>query len=441
MGTGKVSRALLPMAPAAGPVLPSLAADPRSPADRRWHRIGLASAALLPAALITNQNGIAELLTLLLAVGYARHLWHARHRAAPWALTSLLLIGLWAWMNLVVTPLAVDPAESLRHTLPWFRLPLLAFAIGTWVVRDRASLGLLAAVWAGTLLLGMVDGLWQLATGTSLSGVPIHGGARLTGPLDRPNIGAFTARLGLPLLAAGLLLLWGGQWRGRLSLLATAVLGVAFVLLTGERTASLMLLLCLTLALAWTALRSPAARLPVMGMLIGLAALATVLVATSPRIQTRLTQTVGDVSNYAESVYGKLLASSLVMSAERPLAGHGIRGFRSACPAFEAAGRVPRCDMHPHNLYAEWLVECGVVGLLGFAAFVLAFGREVLGGGRSGTTHRALAPWLLAALCIVLFPLQATQSFFSNWPALLAWASLGLTLAVAREAGRGNASA
>jgi hypothetical protein len=81
------------------------------------------------------------------------------------------------------------------------------------------------------------------------------------------------------------------------------------------------------------------------------------------------------------------------------------------------------------------------VGLLGFVAFVLAFGRHIQGGSRPGGSHHAVVPWLLAALCIVLFPLQATQSFFSNWPALVAWASLGFTLGVARVARRGTSEA
>lgn len=411
----------------------------RGPGDRRWHRVGLCCAALLPAALITDQNGIAELFTFVLAVGYARHLWCTRATPSPLALASLLLIGLWLWMNLVVTPLAPDPADSLRHTLPWFRLPMLAFAIGAWVARDRRSLAFLATAWGLTLLVGVVDGLWQLKTGVSLSGIPIHGGVRLTGPLERPNIGAFTARIGLPLLAAGLLLLPRGHRGAQIALLAAATLGTAFVLLTGERSAALIMLLSLALALGWSALRSPGARLPALCIFVGLALLATLLVAASPRLQARLADTVEQVADYQASVYGKLLVSSWIMSADRPLAGHGIRGFRSNCPPLEAAGRVPRCDMHPHNLYAEWLVECGWLALVGFVAFVLAFGRDVLTGSRPGQVHHALAPWLLAGLCIVLFPLQATQSFFSNWPAILAWTSLGLTLAVARLARRGDA--
>src|SRR3546814_6987242 len=51
----------------------------------------------------------------------------------------------------------------------------------------------------------MLDGYVQLLTGTSLSG-NIATGERLTGPLDRPNIGMFTARMGFPLLAAALTL-------------------------------------------------------------------------------------------------------------------------------------------------------------------------------------------------------------------------------------------
>jgi hypothetical protein len=41
---------------------------------------------------------------------------------------------------------------------------------------------------------------------------------------------------------------------------------------------------------------------------------------------------------------------------------------------------------------------------------------------------------LLVAGCfiVLLFPLIATQSVFSNWPALVFWASLSLTMAIVR---------
>src|SRR3546814_11304865 len=87
----------------------------------------------------------------------------------------------------------------------------------------------------------MLDGYVQLLTGTSLSG-NIATGERLTGPLDRPNIGMFTARMGFPLLAAALTLAASKRISAsRLVLLAGfALVAFAFIILSGERTAAIL---------------------------------------------------------------------------------------------------------------------------------------------------------------------------------------------------------
>jgi O-antigen ligase len=402
--------------------------------DRLWHRVALICAALLaPALLNEHGKGAAEALVVVILIGYARHLWLERGALSGWTQSSRLLALLWLWLNIVVSPLALDSGESFARTLGWFRMPTLAFALGAWVLRDRRSLMLVGVVWGGTVMAGVADGFWQLATGVSLSGHPMFGD-RLTGPMERPNIGGFTARLGLPLLAAGLLLIPARRRGGRLVLSTLGLTGLVFVLLTGERTASIMLMASLGAALAWLVVRDPRARLPALATLIALAVLATLVVANSPRIQARVADTLVQVMRPQESIYTQIVVAAWEMAREHPFSGVGVHGYRDACPPLLEAGRVQACQPHPHNYYAEWLAECGFPALLAFVCFVLVFASELLRRHGVDAAGGDIRPWLLAALVMLLFPLQATQSFFDNRVGLMLWASLGITLAVARLA-------
>lgn len=402
----------------------------------RWRMACSFAAGLLPWALLLSRT-VAELLVAVIAVGYLwgylwRHYRNPRLDGLAWG-----ILALWLWLNLVVSPMALIPDDSFSRSIGWVRFVLLFLALRDWLVRDTSDLRFFALAWGSCLGFVWIDAVWQLLTGVSISGQEVQG-KRLTGALDRPNIGSFLARIGLPLLALGVALS-AGRPAALLRTALAAALITALIVLTGERSAAILTVACLILALLLSALSSPEARRVSLAALIALVLIVFLLLLLSPHIQGRMAETLTTLSHFADSAYGRLMHAGIVMGSDHPWTGVGLKNFRSECPVLFEAARVLECSTHPHNFYVEWFAESGWPGLLAFTAIACAMLRE--SWQATGPASRSVRPWCLVAALMVLFPLQASQSFFSNWPGLLAWSSLGLTLAVARVARSARADA
>ncbi|MFQ5957854.1 MAG: O-antigen ligase family protein, partial [Alphaproteobacteria bacterium] len=111
--------------------------------------------------------------------------------------------------------------------------------------------------------------------------------------------------------------------------------------------------------------------------------------------------------------------------------GIGLKNFRTECPE-PAYGQTEdvdaRCDMHPHNMYLEWLSETGVIGLGGFLWLIGLWIRHFIAGARYWR-HEGAAVGLVVAVTTYLWPVAAAMSFFTNWRAAVFWLVLGWALA------------
>lgn len=407
----------------------------------RLRQIGLALFAILPAMLLFWRGG-AEIVVGLIDVSYIAVLLVRREWRSTLFPPLLALLATWLALNLLVSPLAVDPAASFGRSTSWLRFILLFAAVTTWLIQSPRDVKLIALAWAATIGFAILDGLVQLLRGISLTGRPITGSERLTGPLDRPNIGMFVARIGFPLLAAAALLF---APPARISVLrACAILVLAatafgFILLSGERAASLLTLIAIATSAGLTVLLAPPRyRLYGLLLLVATAGLLAAIVLNSPRIMGRIAALANVLNNFWDSAYGELFAAGLHVWREYPLTGAGMKNFQIACQIVLGDTLKDGCHPHPHNLYIEWLAETGIIGSLGFLAFLATLGALCIGLLRQ-TSGRIVGALVTGSLMLLLFPLTASQSFFSNWPAMLLWASLSLTIATARLAMRPNA--
>jgi O-antigen ligase len=420
----------------------SLAAPDYITDDSNWmgllHRINLGLFCLMPALLLFWRGGADAAATIIsvsfVAVVIARRQWPLLR----WPLLAVIL-GIWLLLILVISPLALQPALSFSRSLVWLRLPLVAIAVCLWLVRSPQDLKTVMIAWAAALGMAMIDGMVQLITGQTLGGRPIWEESRLTGPLDRPNIGMFVARIGFPLAAAVALLMVQNRppMITRLILALIGFFAMVFIFLTGERAASGLSLISVFFVVSLIVLIVPRYRLyGILAILCSGAALVAVA-ASSERILRRVTATMEVIGDIGASHYGEIFYASLRVWLEHPVTGVGMKNFQDACTALTQATMRYPCPQHPHNIYLEWLVETGVIGAAAYIALVVLLFALLLPLLRQAQI-KLVGACCLGALVLLQFPLTPTQSAFSNWPALLAWSSLALVLAVSRLALRND---
>ena len=345
--------------------------------------------------------------------------------------------GLVLWLYMLVnSALALDPALAFERSLPWVRFIVFAAAAQTWVLtrpQDRTMMliGLAAAAAAA-----IVDTMVQLTTGTNLQGEPSPLPDRLSGPFgDDPSVGTFLAKISVPVV--GVLASWA-LLRPRLVPIAAAALGVGLIavtiLVSGER----MALLLFGFALGLLALLAPQGRRWLLGAGAGLAAVLGLILAIDGDVRRRVVgMTVAQVSDFWNSPYGHSFASGFAVWLERPWIGVGMKNYRDVCdyPDF-AAVVVGECYLHPHNPYLEWMADGGVIGLAGFLVLVTAWTLVILRGLRAQRAPSVLTMAIAITPIVFLWPINASQSLFTNWNGTLFYMMLGLTLATLMPGGR-----
>lgn len=388
---------------------------------------------LMPAALLLTRGG-AEVIMAVIGLSYlwvtvAERRWN--NFAEP--LAAILLIT-WVLLNVVVSPLALDPAQSFSRSLLWLRFVVFFIATARWLIRSRQDLKILVALWSATLALSMLDGYVQLISGTSLSGHARQVN-RLTGPLDRPNIGMFTSRIGFPLLAMALMLHANRRQVGRmLATAAFALVAFVFIILSGERTAALLTMASVVLGAGIVAFLVRPLR--VYGVLLAatVPVVFWILYHWSDAVHTRVINFWADIDNFWSSPYGEIFRAAFRIWQHFPIAGSGLKGFQDACRTVLPPDMAEGCHPHAHNIYLEWLSESGLIGLICFLSFVIVLAVLVLRLTWTRPDRRLIGAVLCGGLIVTLFPIAATQSFFSNWPAMLTWTALGAIAGIMRVA-------
>lgn len=341
----------------------------------------------------------------------------------PWV---LLVFVLWGYFTLRGA-FAGDPGAAIGRAAAWIRYPLFAVALAFYALkREEARRGLLLSL-SGALVFLMLDAALQYFWGRDIFGrlpqMSAEGSLRLTGPFKDPKVGIVLAWLGLPVMA-GLL---------RRSKIHAAGFGLALVLavfLSGERMALLLVLFGFGLL----ALSVRALRLPALAVVVLAAALTFVVAQTNPALMKRqYASTLHTIEHYRQSPYGKIWGSTAAMIEAHPVLGVGAKHFRYECakPAYGPMDDLElRCNLHPHQLYLEWWVEGGVVALALFLALLFFVAKDVLAPWKVLRTE-ALYLGLLGALCIRIWPMSTSTSFFAAWSALPFWLVAGWLLAIA----------
>ncbi|MDE3060686.1 MAG: O-antigen ligase family protein [Pseudomonadota bacterium] len=385
---------------------------------------------LLPLLLALTRAGADIALCL---IGAMFLLYCAVEKHWRWlALPEFRALGI-LWIYLMLHALAApEIVASFSTALVWGRF--IPFAAASFWLLDRpGALHKVCRTNLAILALLLVDGGWQYITGTSLSGHRLWDSVRLSGPLTHPNLGNLILKVALPTMG-----LWTYETISRrrplLPVIIFALMLMALVLVSGERTISILMLLAIGVMGALVFLREPQLRKHVLLGAIALVALLALL-ATQHVVQSRFHELVMNLSNFRHSPYGQLYTNALALWIQQPLFGIGAGEFRYLCLSVMIETSNSYCDIHPHNMYLEWLVSGGVVAL---AVFLLAMGlitrrflREASFRHSSGIPAMAGVGTLVA----LLFPFAVTQSVFANWAGIVFWYSLSLAVNLPHVAG------
>ena len=391
----------------------------------------------LPVLFIVGKAAVDIALSIVAAMFLARS---ALVGDWAWLRTPWMVAALCLWVYLVLTAFTADNVEAaLGRALPWFRFLVFAAALQFWILSDPVWQRRLVIATGVVLAFVALDTFYQLAFTTDVFGIDRFSPNRLTGPIgDKPGkVGTYLMRLMFPALIP--LVFWAASKRRnvlpKLAAIAAICLGVTAVQISGERMAFLLALFGLVLA----GLLIPGAKRLLLAVLLVAGISVVALFAVNKTVFDRTYEsTIREIEGFGESHYGRIWVSTLRIAANNPVFGIGLKNFRTECPE-PAYGQTDdvgaRCDLHPHNMYLEWLSETGAIGFAGFLVVIGLWVRHFAAGARHWRSEpMAVGP--VIAVILFLWPIASAQSFFSNWNAALFWFLLGWALAATADTPR-----
>lgn len=144
-------------------------------------------------------------------------------------------------------------------------------------------------------------------------------------------------------------------------------------------------------------------------VVLGIVAL-VLLIGLIPTSRTRILSSFNDRSSAA---HWELTKAGVSIAKDSPLFGNGLYGFRSALQRSGFRGEILN---YPHNIFLNFWLETGLLGLLSFLAMNIFFAYQAI--KRPAGYRRALLAFLVAIWLHGLFD----APYFKNDLALLYWA-------------------
>lgn len=388
---------------------------------------------LIPIACAVSRFAADMLLSFtalffLVQMVYDRNYGWLKHR---WVQVALLL---WAYV-LLRSVWTEDIAQSFKRSGTWLRFPVFAAACAFWVLRDQLTRHRLILSLSGALAFMLLDTALQYFTGTDILGfdsIPAEGSPRLTGPFSAPRIGIMLVWMAIPVIAYWLMNHDGTTRKGKPLLLGCfyAIATLTVVFMSGERMALLLTGLGFVIAFFLLPISK---RLMLLIGITGALGIGLLAYTNPGLVQRHLGSTTKVVEDLGASDYGKIWMSAIEMTKQHPLFGVGLRQFREVCPdaAYGPTDTIAqRCNQHTHNTYLEWLAESGLVGLTLFILLLSLYAQQMIWGVRRLRYSDPVFLGLVITVCIRLWPLASTTSFFTAWSAVPMWLVIGWMLAI-----------
>ena len=220
------------------------------------------------------------------------------------------------------------------------------------------------------------------------------------------------------------------------------------ILLTGERNALLIFLICILLFFLFQK------KLKIRNILIYnfiFLIILFVLSLNSSSIKTRYINFLGVLNvekeaNMVEKIknnpWGYHYQAAFELFLKKPLVGHGHKSFRYKCSETTIdKDTIKRrhhykdyraCSSHPHNYMMEFLSENGIIGFLFYIIFLLIIFFKIL-KARKHTNNNYLLLGVGTLLLAILFPFKPSGSFFTTFNASIFFYLLGFFIYSTRQ--------
>ncbi len=346
----------------------------------------------------------------------------------PWLIAFAVL-----WLYMIARGLfAEQPAQALKRVLPFIRYAIFAAALAYWTLQHEKTRERFFMVLTVAVVFAAADGLLQLIAGRDIIGRPAivmtYSMLRLTGPFRQPILGIILTWLFFPACLPLLINAYGAikQRRELMVGILANLLVIAAIITSGERMACMLLLLGWVLVIFLLPFHK---RYIVGGAVVVLLLFAALMAADTKLFERQVLSTIGVLSHWQQSSYGLLFASDMHIAAKYPVFGVGTGHFRIVCPEVYAGIPIDMnvCNTHPHNIYIEWLIENGIIGLGIFLVMLAAVATEC----RNCWSAMKRDPrfiGLIVGMILHLWPLAPSTSFLSPWGSPPFWLVFGLLI-------------
>lgn len=333
----------------------------------------------------------------------------------------------WFWVRsaivfwfvcLVSASLSAYPIYALGETIAWARFPIFAMACVFWIATDKRIVYLmLLSVALAVLLMCCI-----LTAEIVIDGFK----TRLSWPYGDFVSGNFLAKAGIPafVAAAALSLTQSGQSRYLPFLFI--IFGLVFVVLTGERINSLILL-CGTLLSAIVVSKNWLRLFHFLLAILGI--LTAVFWLNITAFQRFFEQFSAQLPIYDDSSYHNTMAPAFLALRESPFLGVGTASLRVSCADLVRLHPTMECGNHPHNYYLQLLGETGFLGFCSGVIFLCAVVWMCFNAGSQTPTNPIVkVAWVVPFG--LFWPIASTADFFGQWNNIFMWSSVALAMSL-----------
>ena len=113
---------------------------------------------------------------------------------------------------------------------------------------------------------------------------------------------------------------------------------------------------------------------------------------------------------------------------QKPIFGHGPKGFREYCRGVNYDSEFGMCTTHPHHLLLQIIVELGIVGLIFYLFAALYVVKNFINLFKFNNKSNISVILMTLVLINIFIPLVPSGNFFNNRNLMLCFYSIGLYL-------------